>query len=309
MGPSYESIGRQPPARRERALDGAVGVAAEHPPPVAVTEGCLARGMRSRRPTPARPGLGRRDREGCIGERRSGLLARSVEIALDSCRRASGAAKQEAQSSAHEASAGERRHLRQLIEGLDGRWTAGDAACESEASDAVISNVAVQRLAAVIGSSEIASPVALVSDGIKPVATSMLVPPRQFRKQHRCAIDGTRDRHVTDAVVRLAPRRQERAGLVRRAGVEAAAVESIGGDFRLRRLDQREQIAAGGQIPQEVRRVNSLCCGRPGTGGERDDDEGVRMSRDYSISLAGCGTRRSLRPSARHRPIRPSSTR
>ena len=36
-----ESIGREAPARRARALDRAIGVAAEHPPPIAVTKGGL----------------------------------------------------------------------------------------------------------------------------------------------------------------------------------------------------------------------------------------------------------------------------
>ena len=59
------------------------------------------------------------------------------------------------------------------------------------------------------------------------------------------------------------------------AAVEAAAVESIGGDFGLRRLDQREQIAAGGQIAQQVRRCKLLCAAAgPAPAIERDDDEG-----------------------------------
>ena len=132
------------------------------------------------------------------------------------------------------------------------------------------------------------APVALASDGIKPVATLMPVPPRQFWKQHRCAVDGTRDRDVADAVLASGsttpgtrrpcpPAPALRPPLLNRSVVISGCAASISAN----------RLPPAGRSRRQVRRVNSLRCGRPRAGDERDDDEGWScMSRDYSISLA-----------------------
>ena len=108
------------------------------------------------------------------------------------------------------------------------------------------------------------------------------------------------DVDVADREERLGPGAAVRPDARRIAGAEAAGVDAIGDQIRDRRIEQREQIAGGGKIPQRVdgdRGAERRSLGRLRVGGSRAREKAHEQ--DGAIqSIYGrhqCGHRRVYR--------------